>query len=221
VVSHTFLNQQAVMPKPDFSKDGCERILQAACELFAEQPFDAVSMNAIATRAGVSKANVFHHFNSKGALYIAALQEVCQDTTALIDELSQSGAGTLSERLHRFARGHLSNILGQAGAARLILRDLLENGQQRGKDLAEQVFGQSFAKLVEILRDGQRKGELRSDFDPAMAALLLLAADVFFFQARDVFRHYPDVKFADHPERFSRMLVDMLLQGIAAQDSNS
>lgn len=202
------------MAKPDPASDGHEKILRAACELFAEQTFDAVSVNAIAARAGVSKANVFHHFSTKDALYIAALREACRDTTTLIESLSHPDSGTLSERLHRFSRGHLANILSQERAARLILRDLLEHGPQRGKKLAEQVFGQSFARLVEMLREGQKKQELDPDLDPAMAALLLLGADVFFFQAREVFRHYPDVSFANNPERYSQMLVDLLLRGL-------
>ena len=40
-------------------------ILEAAERLFAQQGYDGVSMRTIAREAGVSKANIYHHFDSK------------------------------------------------------------------------------------------------------------------------------------------------------------
>ncbi|MDO9065438.1 MAG: TetR/AcrR family transcriptional regulator [Sulfuricella sp.] len=205
-----------VEPTPNLSASGpdaIERILAAAKDLFAESGFNAASMNAIAERAGVSKANVFHHFKSKNALYFEVLKTACSESGSQIDQLG-NGSGTLVERLRNFSQSHLANILRDEKISRLIQRDLLENGPQRGKEFAEQVFGQNFARLVEILRTGQKKGELRTGIDPAMLATLLIGADVFFFQSREVLRHFPDVSFTDTPESYSTMLVDILLHGI-------
>ncbi|HBE91853.1 MAG TPA: TetR/AcrR family transcriptional regulator, partial [Gammaproteobacteria bacterium] len=44
-------------------------ILDAATRLFAERGFDGVSMRQVSEAAGVSKANIYHHFESKEALY--------------------------------------------------------------------------------------------------------------------------------------------------------
>lgn len=193
--------------------DATERILAAAKDLFAESGFNAVSMSAIAELAEVSKANIFHHFKSKNALYLAVLKTACSESLPQIDRL-ENGTGTLVDRLRDFSLSHLSNILRDEKISRLIQRDLLKNGPQRGKEFAEQVFGQNFARLVDILRTGQKKAELREGIDPAMLATLLIGADVFFFQSREVLRHFPDVDFTDTPERYSAMLVDILLHGI-------
>lgn len=193
--------------------DAAERILAAAKHFFAEAGFDAVSMNAIAERAGVSKANVFHHFKSKNELYLAVLRAACDESSPQIDQLGSSN-GEFVRRLREYSESHLANILRDEKISRLIQRDLLENGPQRGKEFAEQVFGRNFARLVDILRAGQKKGELRDGVDPAMLATLLIGADVFFFQARAVLQHFPDVDFTDSPERYSAMLVDILLNGI-------
>lgn len=193
--------------------DTADRILTAAEALFAEAGFNAVSMNAIAERAGVSKANIFHHFSSKNALYLAVLKAACEESRTHIERLG-SESGTFVERFRGFALSHLKNILEHAQLSRLISRDLLEKGPQRGKEFAEQVFGQNFARVVEILRSGQARGELRPDVDPAMVATLVIAANVFFFQSRDVLRHLPGVGFTEAPEQYNRMLVDIMLHGI-------
>ncbi|HUW49466.1 MAG TPA: TetR/AcrR family transcriptional regulator [Sulfuricella sp.] len=197
--------------------DATERILAAAKDLFAESGFNAVSMSAIAELAGVSKANIFHHFKSKNELYLAVLKTACSESLPQMDRLG-NGSGALVERLRDFSLSHLANILRDEKVSRLIQRDLLKNGPQRGKELAEQVFGQNFARLVDILRSGQKKGELREEIDPAMLATLLIGANVFYFQSREVLRHFPDVGFTDTPERYSAMLVDMLLYGILPPD---
>ena len=65
------------MPKPVSSitaaanNETAQTILLAARRLFAERGFDGVSINDVAAAAGVSKANVFHHFGSKPKLHLA------------------------------------------------------------------------------------------------------------------------------------------------------
>ena len=198
--------------------EGAERILAAAEELFSKQGFDAVSMNAIADKAGVSKANVFHHFKSKNDLYLAVIKAACQQACEFIDDFG-SDKGPFPKRLKLFALEHLQHVLEKSEISRLIQRDLLENGPQRGKELAERVFAQNFARLVEIIRGGQEKGELRMDIDPAMVAVMVIGINITFFQARDVFRHYPEVEFMDDPSRYSKMAVDILLNGILPREN--
>lgn len=196
------------------------RILDAAETLFAEHGFDAVSMNAIAERAGVSKANVFHHFTSKQDLYLAVVRAACHDASQHLDDLGSDEA-PMAERFEGFARAHLTSLLEHEQVARLTLRELLGDDPHRGQELAEQVYGEKFARFVAILRAGQQSGELRADIDPAVVATLLIGANVFFFEAREVLRHFPEVSFANRPEQYSTLLADILLRGILPPASST
>lgn len=198
-------------PQPD--RSSIERILAAAEQLFGEMGFDAAAMSTIASHAGVSKANIFHHFKSKQELYQAVLTNACKETRERIERL-ENASGKFEEKLQHFAASHLQGILQHSNLARLILRDLMENGEARGKALAEQSFGPNFAKLVDIIRNGQNRGELRADIDPAMVAVMLLAANLYYFQAHPLLRHFPGVDFADDPQRYSAKLVQLMLHGI-------
>ena len=202
---------QKTSPKP--GSDSVERILAAAEDLFSEHGYDAVSISDIALRAGVSKSNVFHHFSSKDALYFAVLNDARQAFFELIDKLHDS-EGTLPERLGKFAELHLHRIVELGKISRLVLRDLLGNSPGHGKQLAENVFNRNFSLLVDTMRVSQQRGEIRPDVDPAMAAVVLISADVFFFQASSVLQYFPDIDFANDGTRFSTMLVDILLYGI-------
>ncbi len=51
-----------------------ERILYAACQLFAESDFQNVSMEEVAVSAGVGKGTLYNYFQSKEDLYFSILQ---------------------------------------------------------------------------------------------------------------------------------------------------
>jgi TetR/AcrR family transcriptional regulator len=204
--------------RPPAHVDAVERILAAAETLFAEHGFDAVSMSAIGEAAGVCKANVFHHFTTKNDLYLAVLRNACRDAIHHLDDLSNDQA-PLTARLPQFARDHLDSLLEHGQMTRLMLRELLSDNPRQGKELAEKVYGEKFSRFVAILRAGQQAGELRADIDPAMVVTMLIGANVFFFETREVLRHFPDVNFTQRPGHYSSMLADILLHGILPPDS--
>ena len=62
--------------------DTREAILTAAREAFAERGYDAASIRAIATRAGVDPALVHHYFGAKEQLFLAAMRIPLKISTA-------------------------------------------------------------------------------------------------------------------------------------------
>jgi TetR/AcrR family transcriptional regulator len=192
-----------------------QKILSAARQLFSTRGYDAVSMNTIAARAGVSKANIFHHFSSKEALYIEVLRGACSNFGPLV-EAGFAGRGRLGTRLARFSRRHMETLFEDERRTRLVMREVLDNGQRRGHQLAERVFGRNFSQLVEHVRESQRCGDVRRNLDPAIVAGMLLSANVTFFLWHDVIRYLPEVRFADDPERYASQCCDVLVNGIAA-----
>ncbi|MGA9521834.1 MAG: TetR/AcrR family transcriptional regulator, partial [Myxococcaceae bacterium] len=56
---------------PELSPIKREQIMRGALELFREHGYERASVDAIATRAGVSKATIYNHFHDKKALFLA------------------------------------------------------------------------------------------------------------------------------------------------------
>jgi TetR/AcrR family transcriptional regulator len=216
---HKFNKDAATQNPPRPASDAVARILAAAETLFSEHGFEAVSMNSIAERAGVSKANIFHHFSSKQALYVAVVRAACQDSIERLQHLG-SEAGPFPERLAQFVRNQLGDMLEREQIHRLIKRELLRDGERQGRELAEQVWGDGFGRFVGILRAAQTRGELRADVDPAMVATMLIAANAFFFDGRDVMRHLPGITFAADPDAYTRMATEIILRGILNPSDN-
>ena len=56
-----------------------QAILNAATELFVARGYGAVSMDAIARAADVSKATLYAHFESKDRLFARIVSDACQE----------------------------------------------------------------------------------------------------------------------------------------------
>jgi len=193
---------------------GAEQILKAAEPLLAEHGFDGVSIMDIARRAGVSKANIYHHFASKEALYLATVRYAFRDMAALIADLD-AATDTPDGQLSHFAKSHLAFLFQHPNVPRLIMRELLSSKSMRGRVLAEQVFSEHFARLSAIIRRGQQAGLLRSDVDAGHMAITIAGMNVFLFLAWPALHHLPDGAFRN-PETSGRTMFNLLLDGLAS-----
>jgi len=194
----------------DLSK-GARVLLEVAKRLFAEKGYDAVSINEIARQAGSSKGNVFHHFSSKEKLYLSVLKAACEETAGSL--MDGELAGDAGERLWTFFSSQLSALLEHETSARLVLREIVEGRTEREQPLAEQVFAGFFNRLVKMVGDGQNEGLLRKDFNPALLAFLMLAANLFFFESHKITLHLEQGEFARTPADYSKEVFRLLLQG--------
>ena len=192
---------------------GEQAILEAAETLFAEKGFDAVSMSAIARLAKTSKPNIYHHFKNKNELYLAVMKSAVQRSSVLLDSLEEA-PGTFRQHLSDFSAGQLHNILTHSRSTQLILRETLSGGTQNGHEIAKHVVGKVFSRLVAMVRHGQQENEFRDDIDPALAAFMVVAANMFFFQASPIMKHIPEADFTSDAGTFSNGVMDILFSGV-------
>lgn len=91
-------------------------ILEAAKKLFVEQGFEGVSMDQIATEAGVSKLTVYSHYGDKESLFSAAIAAKCEEQ--LSDGLfAPDPAKPLRDQLLSIARAFFALITSREALA--------------------------------------------------------------------------------------------------------
>lgn len=97
-------------------------ILEAARLAFAERGYHEVSLEAIAGRAGVSKALLYEHFGSKRELYVAVLELHTGDLVERIGD-AVAGAEPGEARLLAGVEAFLDFVQDRRGGWRIILRN--------------------------------------------------------------------------------------------------
>ncbi|MCW3817307.1 TetR family transcriptional regulator [Micromonospora sp. DR5-3] len=104
--------------------DTREAILAAARTAFAERGFDAASIRAIATAAGVDPALVHHYFGTKEELFRATVA-IPIDPAELLPAVLAAGPDRAGERLIRTFLSVWDSPVG--GAAVALLRSAVSN----------------------------------------------------------------------------------------------
>ncbi|MGI8800870.1 MAG: TetR/AcrR family transcriptional regulator [Solirubrobacteraceae bacterium] len=100
-------------------------LIEAAGALFAEHPFEEISMRQIARAAGISKPLVYHYFASKTELFKAAVETRAQELAAVIEPRgtgSGDGDGDVVEELAAGLDAYLAWIEANGRAWSMLMR---------------------------------------------------------------------------------------------------
>jgi AcrR family transcriptional regulator len=148
-------------------------IYRVAQGLFLEHGFEATTVSQIAEAADIAPATFFNHFQGKGGVLDAMTAEVFEELERLVDE-QLARPVSAQERISAFADRVAEEVLKVRDLAHDVLLGLMQLGLQRG-EMAPHLKG-LHEPFVQMLEEGQRAGEVRSDLAPAFLAELVVGA---------------------------------------------
>lgn len=152
--------------RPGYSR---ERMLEIAVDLFNERGYDATSVADLATRLGVSKSALYHHFDSREQLLDIALDRALRGLEGLLDE-GGARTGTPSQRLRFVLRGAVLVLVDDLPFVTLLLRVRGNSAVERRALDRRRSFDH---RVTDLVHEAQRAGEVRADIDGAVATRLL------------------------------------------------
>ena len=178
-----------------------EAIIEAVLDLMADgTTVEALSMEAVAARAGVGKATIYRRWPNKESLIVDAIGSLKGPLPELTGESVRADLLTMLR----------STIKGRASRAGRIMPCLIPE-LQRNPELHRQY--QRIAEprrehMREVLRRGVAEGELRADLDIEVAAALLNAP----MMVQNMLNWNP----ALDTEKLPEQILDALLPGMMA-----
>ncbi len=157
-------------------KSALSRILREGEVLFAERGFEGVSISELAAAASVSKANVFHHFASKQALYERVLARACETFGDAFERIELHGDG-LAERIAALVDWYEDFLRQRPQGTRLILRELAGEGMAPAQ--VHGLIQRNFERVVGLLEQG--RAELRDGIDARLVAKVVMSLCLYGF----------------------------------------
>ena len=109
------------------------RLLDVAARLFAEQGFEATSTQQILDEAGTSRGALYHHFETKQAIFEAVFERV--SSRAIARAMKATKSGSALESLTRSCLNWLREVRKPEVASILIEQGPLVLGLKRARDL--------------------------------------------------------------------------------------
>ncbi len=165
------MSDPPVRPRAGRPKDAAKgaSILAAAQSLFHSQPYETVTMEAVATRAGVSKMTVYSHFADKETIFETVVRAMSDEMMSAVSGPGQAAA-PLRERLNTVGIGFLRLILDPSVR---MMGHTLSASLHKDQALARRFYdagpGRTRAGLAAIIAAATARGELATD-SPEWAA---------------------------------------------------
>lgn len=190
----------------DKNKTRADEIVLAATRLFAERGYDGVSVRDICAELSVNCSIVSYYFEGKKGLYLEVLRRQFSAYDRAMSEAAGAGAGP---------REKLLALIGIVGRLRnehpyfsaLMVR---ESGSPSPEFLQVVKERENEEFLAELIRDGQRMGQIKKG---ARADSLALALTLLLNGVAVAKSFAPDAQ----AEREYYEAVTLLIEGLAAQ----
>lgn len=154
-----------------------DALLAAAERLFSTRSIGEVTLEEIATEAGVAVGSVYNHFGSKAGLHAAVVERALDTDRAFMDLAYTQGRGPV-EQLMAAAQEYLAFYVANPEYFRMLAFPADPGRYQAGRELADRLAAsvdEQNARMVAALRAGIEAGVVR-DVDPEDVATVLWAA---------------------------------------------
>ena len=132
-----------------------QTLIDVSVDVIARQGLDALSLRALATRAGVSSGAPYHHFADRGQLLAAIAQDGFERLNqAMLHEGSAHLADPIA-RLSAIGQAYVQFAVAHPGHFRVMFRDNSPAGRNPALSAASR---QAYLLLAQVIEDCQRAG---------------------------------------------------------------
>ena len=152
-------------------------IVEAARAEFAARGFDGATVDRIAAHAGVNKAMLYYHFDSKAALYREILRDLFGAVGGSVAAVRQAG-GPPADQVRRFIEAVAREALARPHFPAIWLREVAEGGRHLDASIVSEMR-RVVDTLAAILADGHASGAF-VDAHPLITQVTIVAPLLFF-----------------------------------------
>ncbi len=190
-------------------------LLEAALEVFTEHGFAAARLDEIAHRAGASKGTIYLYFESKEALFKAAVEAAITPALEAAEAVAADGTVSAAESLRRFVRRwwQATGETALAGLPKLLVAES-GNFPELARWFHDNVVLRAQRALAAIIARGVEGGEFRS-VEPMVAARVVFAPIFAYLLWRRAFGAC--VRDLPTPDAYLATALEMLTLGLVRE----
>ncbi|TDU80645.1 TetR/AcrR family transcriptional regulator [Streptomyces sp. KS 21] len=149
-----------------------DRLIESTRELLWERGYVGTSPKAILERAGAGQGSMYHHFQGKPDLALAAIRRTAEELRASAQS-ALDGPGTPYERIRAYLERE-RDVLRGCPVGRLTMDpDVVANEDLRAP--VDETIGWLREQLARIVEEGQEQGQFAPSLDAREIAATVLA----------------------------------------------
>lgn len=140
------------------SAEAGHRILDAAVDLLGENGWEGLSMEALASRAGVGKATIYRRWSSKEEIVIAAMER-------FVEDIRLYDTGSLVSDLEALLQDAVQAYLSPRGRLLPVLATVMDRQPRLAKAIRRTFFEPRRRAVIEVFERARARGELPANAD--------------------------------------------------------
>jgi AcrR family transcriptional regulator len=181
------------------------KIIETAIELFGERGYRGTTTQALAKRAGISEALLYHHFRSKRELFLECLEAIGEEMLDGVKRVLEEGGGNPQKTLEDLLKRLSAQFQKRPEIGRFTLTLLAELDDPEIKNRVRSLFLRAVHLIAGAIRKGQKRGVIDPKADPETLGYLVVS----FYQLVGLL-HRLQLLGDLSPERFARSLSPFL-----------
>ena len=194
-------------------------IAAAALEVFAEKGFAATRLEDIAARAGVSKGTAYLYFDSKEALFKAAVEAAMLPALEAAEALAGDTARPARDLMRDFIFGWWQMVGSTPlGAVPKLLVAESGNFPEIARWFHDMLISRAHRAMTRIIEQGMASGEFRPLPRELTARLVFTPLFSYLIWRRSFADFMCDLP---GPEEFLSQAIDLLTYGLATREATT
>jgi AcrR family transcriptional regulator len=168
--------QASAAPRHRLTTDQRQReIVAVVLALARERGPDAITIQAIADRMGLTQGAVFRHFPDKEAIWLAVFAWVRESLEAAVASAMEQAQSPLA-RIERVFLAHVAFVAANPGVPRVMFHEMQYPGDSPVRAAVREMIASYRQRLTLLFRQAKSAGELPRELDATLAPVALIGA---------------------------------------------
>lgn len=150
-----------------------EQIAQAALGIVERHGLRGLNVARVAKAVGVVPSGLYRHYPGKDGVLDTVLDLIAERMESNVAQ-ARANSDRALDRLHGLLKRHVEIIRRNSAIPRVVFSEELLHGRPAQRRRMYEIIRGYLRRVEQIIREGQREGNIREDVDPEAASVLFL-----------------------------------------------
>ncbi len=150
-----------------------KEITEVTLELISEKGIQGLTIKNLAKKIGITEPAIYRHFDSKIDILITVLDLFKQNTEQLFEKELKNEGNAIDKIEHLFTK-HFASFSATPSLVSVIFSEDIFRNEPVLIDKIAEIIDKNDAILTEIIVNGQKLGEIRSDIDAKHLSIVIM-----------------------------------------------
>ncbi len=152
-----------------------QEIISTALDLINEKGIQGLTIKNLSKKLGITEPAIYRHFDNKIQILITLL-DLLQNNTRVIFEAELNSDETAVRKIERLFGKHFKSFAEMPSLASVLFSEEIFRNEEKLISKISEVIDYNSRTLLDILKEGQRKNEIRSDTNVDHLVVFIMGA---------------------------------------------